>query len=242
MYVSTLVWPESCKATSDDAILEPKCSSISSQTYLFYVSHQLLNNGCCKPSIFIQSGAGHYDYAVPIPPDEDTTQVSKSKVLKCTCGRKNHFTGKACSTNRCPCLRSKQQCSSSCRCKACENTLGSRPPPSSIRRRIVYDSQRQPLHGHTGASFLKVVGESSVHGRLTLYEVLVLKTIIIYLMLHGMSVTAENIVRMYKKVVALVLLNDTIEFGLSDIEEEQIHYFLRHLNISLELLRNVFLK
>lgn len=62
---------------------------------------------------FTQDGPGHYDYALPTGQE----QTQSKKTNKCTCGRKSGFTGKACSTGRCACMRSGTQCTSICRCK-----------------------------------------------------------------------------------------------------------------------------
>ena len=130
---------------------------------------------------FIQSGSGHYDYALPC----NEAKVQAKARIKCNCGRKTDFKGKACLTSRCTCVRSCQPCTSLCRCKTCSNSHGIRPQPSSVRRRMAYDTQRQPLCGQTGDSFTK--GESNVHGQLSLFEVLVLKTVILYFILHGID-------------------------------------------------------
>ena len=111
---------------------------------------------------FFQSGAGHYDYAVPYKEDVMQARPTAS-TTKCTCG---DFKGKACCTSRCTCIRSKKPCTSLCRCKGCGNILGARPPPSIVRRRIAYDSQRQPLCGQTGDSFMakkKVIAPFMAH-------------------------------------------------------------------------------
>ena len=82
---------------------------------------------------------------IQIPIDEDTLLEDKptaGPTTRCTCGRKADFQGKA---YRCPCMRSNR---SLCRCKCCAN-VHVRPPPSKERRRIAYDTKRQPLCGQT---------------------------------------------------------------------------------------------
>ena len=191
---------------------------------------------------FTQSVAGHYDYAIQIEAAVTAQKRAKASFTKCTCGRKANFQGNACCSSRCACVRSKQQCTILCRCKTCKNSLGSRPPPSSLRRRTAYDSQRQPLSGRTGHSFLMEKGESSVHGKLSLFEVLALKAIILFLMLHGFEITVENLSCMYNMVIHLSLLEDIILYPLSPLDIQKISYFLKHFNIQFELLKRVIPK
>ena len=67
---------------------------------------------------FIQSGSGHYDYALPY----SEAKVQAKPRVKCNCGRKTNFKGKACLTSRCTCVRSHQPCTFLCRCKTCSNS------------------------------------------------------------------------------------------------------------------------
>ena len=59
-------------------------------------------------------------------------------------------------------------------------------------RRALYDTQRQPLCGHPTDLFMQRRGESSVHGHLTLLEVMVLKALAVYFIVHGLAITTDN--------------------------------------------------
>ncbi len=193
---------------------------------------------------FTQAGPGHYDYAIPVEQlgvDSTHTHVHKPKVTKCTCGRSVGFTGKACSTYRCPCTRAKQQCTHLCRCKHCTNKHGCRPPPSTSRRRASYDTQRQPLCGVPADLFMQKVGETSLQGHLTLLEVMVLKAIIMHFIVHGFAITIDNLITAYKQTVQVAHLAELVEFPLSNLVQEKIEQFLKKLHAALELLRSVFL-
>ena len=115
---------------------------------------------------YTHTGPGHYDCALP-----DLT--SPPEVPKCACGRNPMNTQVPW---RCPCIRDKTECSDRCRCKGCTNKYGTRPPPSTTRRRQTYDNQKQPLQGTPISVF---EGEPSNDGQLTLLEVLLFKKSII---------------------------------------------------------------
>ena len=185
---------------------------------------------------FIHSGPGHYDYAINIPTEQSSSESSaeslvrlKPKITKCTCGRKVGFTAKACSTERCPCVRTKKYCTSLCRCKDCTNQYGTRPPPSTTRKRASYDTQRQPLCGVPADTFMKKVGETSRQGHLTLLEVMVLKALIVYFIVHGFTITTDNLLCCYEHVVRVAQLTEVVDFPLSTLVKQRIEIFLQQL-------------
>lgn len=192
---------------------------------------------------FIQEGPGHYDYAVmgqsTASSGQQKTDTGKQKSQRWTCGRKIGFSAKACFTSRCPCARAKKQCNSLCRCKDCTNPHGIRPPPSKTRRRAFYDTQRQPLCGHPTDLFMQKKGESSLHGHLTLLEVMVLKALAVYFILHGLAITTDNILYAYTQVLRLAQLTDIVDFTLSNLDKEKIKKFLQKLYITMELLKSL---
>ena len=191
---------------------------------------------------FIQSGAGHYDYAIQSDEDDHKQRKEKSRNTRCTCGRKCGYKGMACSTNRCICVHSKRSCTSLCCCKHCANVHGVRPPPAVGRKRIAYDTQKQPLCGRTTDSFLAEKGERKMHGPLTLLEILTLKAIIIYLMLNGLDVTVDCVASMYEMVLKLVSLDNLINFPLTPLDKKSISSFMKRLHVELELLKKVFFR
>ena len=162
---------------------------------------------------YSQSGAGHYDYAVP---HESPHELDTTKVEKCSCGRKPNSIGQACSTRRCPCFREATSCSFSCTCKQCNNKYGHRPAPSTTRRRTHYDNQRQELRGCAVHSFMSEVGEPSTTGNFTLLEAIMLKLIIIHFILNGIYLNAPNMSFAYHKVCAVSRLGEVVQFPLFD--------------------------
>ena len=61
--------------------------------------------------------------------------------------------------------------------------------------------------------------EENIHGKLSLLEVLLLKTIIMYFMLHGLDITIEGISCLYNMAVALGRMDDLINLSLSTLEK-----------------------
>ena len=188
-----------------------------------------------------QAGPGHYDYAVPSQHVTDTNAEERSKPTKCTCGRKPGFSGSACTTGRCPCVRNKSPCKSICCCKKCSNHLGERPQPSSTRRRDSYETRKQPLYGRAVEEFMRTRQESVLQGSLTLMEVMVLKATIIHFILNGLSVTENNVFYAYNKVIGVAQLVHIIDFTLHMLNKGKIERFLKRVCVTLELLRTVLL-
>ncbi len=183
--------------------------------------------------VYTQSGPGHYDSAISV--DSDSKALPKKRPTKYTCGRSPKFTGVACSSLRCACIRDKE-CTRLCVCKQCSIQYGTRPPPSSSRRRQSYDSQRQPLQGKSGNDFLLEVGEPSTDGHLTTLEVVLLKTIIIYFILHGFQVSAKNVFSAYKQVFKVTQHIDLLTFPLLYRNLQCVERFLSKVFHHLQLL------
>ena len=142
---------------------------------------------------YTQAGPGHYDSAIPVNLPEKRNPV----VTKCTCGRKPNFNGVPCTSLRCNCYRLKTKCTTACICKACANGFGVRPLPSAGRRRTPYENQKQPLRGRSIVKFMAEKKEVQNEGQL---ESLLLKMMIIHFILHGLDVTAQNLLNAYNKI------------------------------------------
>lgn len=154
---------------------------------------------------------GNYQYVVQL--EAPVVQEDKKKV-KCTCGRKKGSTGIACSTLRCPCFGGKVDCSKTCTCKNCNNKYGKRPPPSTTRRRQFYEEQRHPLRGKPGRQLMEEIGEQSVLGRLSMLEILLLKCIVVYCIVHGIDCSPQNVHHIYCQSFHLACECESIEFPL----------------------------
>ena len=197
---------------------------------------------------YIQTGPGHYDYAIPKPEASETDQTEAGSIRKqvttihCTCGRKHGFTGKACSNGRCPCIRRSTHCTSLCRCKKCENSFGNRPNPSTTRRRIAYDAQRQPLCGKTTTDFMHDQQESTSTGYLNLLENLLLKAIFTYFLLNGISFSEDRLLSVYNNICTLTKLIPVVDFSLRFLTVAKITKFLKNLKSMMDILSStVFL-
>ena len=173
---------------------------------------------------FIQSGPGHYDYAVSI----DSTATNPEKKVKCTCGRKRDYKGKACSTPRCACVIASTGCTSLCTCKCCTNDNGKRPPPSSKRNRAMYaDSKSQPLAGSSVNSFLVSTGEELTQGYLTLLEDILLKCMLVYFIINDIELSPNKLQQYYSTVYSLTKLCKAIDFPLLERSTKDIEDFLK---------------
>ena len=186
---------------------------------------------------YVQAGAGHYDYAVPSLTSSTTTSIVHSH---CTCGRKRtESIGGVCVSSRCPCNRRQKPCTSACRCKNCSNQNGKRPSPSTSRRRQLHDAQRQPLCGQASTDFMRKRNEKMIKGGMTMMEVLVLKTILVHFILNGFTVTANNVLSAYDKVLEIADQSTTIDFTMYALTEAKIQQFLKNIGILLELFRQM---
>ena len=129
---------------------------------------------------------GHYDSVIALS-DSSLSQVKRTKVARCSCGRKPNAISVPCSSLRCPCFRDTKACCKSCTCKNCGNTHGLRPPVSTTRQRDRYDEQLYPLRRKPGCDFMRDIGEQIINGRFTTLEVLLLKDIFMYCIFHGIE-------------------------------------------------------
>ena len=78
----------------------------------------------------------------------------------------------------------------------------------------MYDTQRQPLRGHLTDLFMQKRGTSYKHGHLTLLEVMALKALVVYFILHRLAITTDNILYAYMQVLRVEQLTDTVDFTL----------------------------
>lgn len=181
---------------------------------------------------FTQDGAGHYDAVIHDTPFESE---GTSDVVKCNCGRKRNFDGKACLSKRCKCYRLKNKRNRLCRCKTCSNVFGSRPPVSAKRSRKSYKEQdSQPLRGRLTQDFMSSKHEAINKGRATLLENLVLKGILIYLILHGLPITPQTVKNIYDAVHSCIK-SEYVGFPIFDRSERFVKTFLSDILHVLEL-------
>ena len=191
-----------------------------------------------------QAGPGHYDYAIPASGDNDadTAQIPpRKKAKKCTCGRKAGFSGRACTTSRCACVLKSRGCSTLCTCKNCNNVLGIRPKPSSTRSRISYDTLKQPLSGKPIATFMQSKGDSTEQGNLSVMAVIVFKILMGFFILNGCSLTKNNLLCAYNRILHVSTLIQVVDFTLSAVMEKQVKQCLKRFHVLLELLQTVLL-
>ena len=182
---------------------------------------------------------GHYEYVVQLD-SPSIPQDKKKKILKCACGRKTGSSATACSGPRCPCFREKTGCSKTCTCKNCGNQCGKRPSASTTRRRQAYDEQRHPLRGKPGREVMSEIGEQSVIGHLTLLEILLLKSIVIYCIIQGIESSPENVYHMYARSCDLTSECTSIQFPLYPRDINVVRRFLTKIFHSVNLLMKLF--
>ena len=137
-------------------------------------------------------------------------------------------------------MREKRGCTRNCKCKGCSNKRGVRPPPSTTKRRILYDNQRQPLEGKPSNDVLKESGEPITDGHLTKLEVLLLKTIVIYFIIHGLEISPSRVLLAYKNIYTLSQTCESVQFPLFNRNIDTIKRFLTKILSSLQLLKALF--
>ena len=87
---------------------------------------------------------------------------------------------------------------------------------------------------------MKEVGEIDATGPLTLLEVLVFKTILIYFTLNGLEFRVHDISIAYNKVCTLSRISEFVAFPLFDSSMQDIEHFLSSHFTALELLKLLF--
>ena len=148
---------------------------------------------------YLQAGPGHYSLAVrksvrqappPTPtsvtPSPEVEETCKTQCCRCGRGKNSRLTERLnCSTStnyfsRCPCLRIKKPCTSSCSCKHCDNPFGrnSSTHNTGKARRKRQRHGEQELGRCTSAKFMKTSGEQPLCGRWTRTEHYVLLAIL----------------------------------------------------------------
>ena len=174
---------------------------------------------------FTQHGAGHYDAVIPISASQMLQPTTD--IVKCNCGRKTNFEGNACSSKRCKCYRMKTNCKDVCRCKFCGNSYGNRPFVCGKRKRSSYvEQEHQPLRGSVTEDFMKSKSEVINKGHLSLLETLLLKGIVIYLIVHGLSITPNNVLNMFQIMQHICKQCNHINFPLFERSESCIIYII----------------
>ena len=83
-------------------------------------------------------------------------------------------------------------------------------------------------------------GELSTDGYLTILEVLLLKSILVYFIIHGFEVTAHNILYVYNHIYYISRLCDSLEFPLFERDIQYVQRFLSKIFNTLQLLNSLF--
>ena len=145
---------------------------------------------------FTQHGAGHYDAVIPISASQMLQPTTD--IVKCNYGQKTTTLKEMHVLQKC--YRMKTNCKDVYRCKFCSNSYGNRPFVCGKRKRSSYVEQKhQPLiRGIVTEDFMKSKSEVINKGHLSLLETLLLKGIVIYLIVHGLSITPNNVLNMFQ--------------------------------------------
>ncbi len=196
--------------------------------------------------VFNAAGAGHYDYAVPVKPQQTSVVhvEDTDKEKKCSCGRKSSYQGISCSRDkhdncRCPCARQKVPCSDRCRCKCCKNEFGERPLPCTTRRRKLYDTSRHELRGKPGIEYLASVNEDVTVGKLSTLETIIIQCLLIYTIQNGLELTPTLIHTMYTGVLTASQLCQSIDFPIYDRSIRFITNYLKAIHVAIQLFQNL---
>ena len=70
------------------------------------------------------------------------------------------------------------------------------------------------MRGIPSHEFMLDKGELNTDGHLTTLEILLLKSIVIYFILHGFDVSVQNIFYVYKQIYSVSLQCELVEFPL----------------------------
>lgn len=82
-------------------------------------------------------------------------------------------------------------------------------------------------------------GELNTDGHLTTLEILLLKSIVIYFILHGFDVSVQNIFYVYKQIYSVSLQCELVEFPLFERNIEHIQRFLSKLFCIIQILNSL---
>lgn len=83
--------------------------------------------------------------------------------------------------------------------------------------------------------------ESTEQGNLSVMAVIVLKTLMFFFILNGCSLTKNNLLCAYNRVLHISQLVEVVDFTLSVVMEKQVEQFLQRFRVMLELLQTVLL-
>lgn len=187
-----------------------------------------INNTTNIPYIHTKWCWTQYDCAVPMPSDSiSASKKQDAHVVETLRTQEQHA------------HLGDVRCTTLCTCKGCTNTYGVRPPPSTTRKRQSYDNQRQPLRGIPSHEFMLDKGELNTDGHLTTLEILLLKSIVIYFILHGFDVSVQNIFYVYKQIYSVSLQCELVEFPLFERNIEHIQQFLSKLFCIIQILNSL---
>ena len=186
--------------------------------------------------VYSSTGPGHYDYAVV---KQSLQTVTEEKGIKCFCGRIPNFKGISCSTDkhghcRCPCATAKLACGELCVCKHCNNVNEQRPTPSQTRRKS-HDNQRLQLRGMSGVEYMLSLNEEISTGSMSVLEIMVIQTIIMYSILNSVDCTSEAVYQTYSNIIFDVSKLCTIDLPLFDRNVRLTANYLKGIHVLIDL-------
>ena len=97
----------------------------------------------------------------------------------------------------------------------CSNVNGQRPTRSQTRRRKSYDNQRLQLRGMSGVEYISSLNEEISTGSMSVLEIMVMQTIIMYSILNGVDCTSEAVYQAYSNIFDVSKLC-TVDLSLFD--------------------------
>ncbi len=191
---------------------------------------------------FNHGGPGHYDYAIPTPSTSDTNKQKESK--GCYCGRKKQFKGTPCLLDvlghcKCPCAKKGKPCQSYCKCKGCSNEHGTRPSPSTTRRRESYATQKQSLCGNRGSDFLKAMHEQETVGHTSIVEGLLFTAIVVFFMISGIELSIEKFYQAYCEVIDVTPLYYFVDLPIFKRSQQYVARYLKNITKVMTLFKEL---
>jgi hypothetical protein len=179
------------------------------------------------------SGCGHYDAIIT----EETSLPSAAPHKGCHCGKsKSDRSQGSCwpmktkytEIIRCPCLRGKKACSTTCSCKNCKNP---KPEPSTKSRRRSKHQWQVPIP--KSGVFALQSGEAVETGPRSLQEYFLLHQCINYCQQECIETSADNVLLIYN---VLARAQEHVNLVINVKKQADIEQFIREY----ETLKSVF--
>lgn len=169
---------------------------------VYYVSSKYTSRAVLYLAYTAIAG-GHYDHCVPV----SEMAISPSEP-KCRCGVNARESNKenyiACNhggrLSSCKCLAAGKPCTDMCKCKGCNNPVGTRTPKLGKRKRSTHKMQNFLISNQS----FSAEREEITHGSWSEFESIIFTHCVKYLESNFMDYTASTIAVLFNSVVKYV--------------------------------------